>query len=362
VAEPTRRRGLRRAAIGVGLTAAGVGAALVAERLATRRMRARPDPESGELYGLLPPDDLGTVRSFDGTELAVRAAGPEGAPAVVFLHGVTLDLTTWYYQWRAFSERYRCVLFDQRAHGRSSLPPGGDYSVEALGRDLRTVLDRTVPEGPAVLVGHSLGGMSILALALDHPEEFGGRVAGVVLADTAASDLLREVFGGLGTGVGEALRRLGDRMERRIDSAQRLQEWTRRFGTDLAFLVARATNFGPNASPSQIDYVSRLSRDARPEVWVHGFRGLWELDLRHALSHVTCPALVVVGDRDRLTPKTTAQALRAALPDGRAVVITGAAHLSMMERHRVFNDVVGGFLDDVFGRRARRRRKAAAGR
>src|SRR5918996_3068052 len=110
---PKQRRGLRRAAIGVGLTVAGVGAALVAERLATRRMRARPDPETGELFGLQPPEDLGTVRSFDGTELTVRAAGPEGAPAVVFLHGVTLDLTTWYYQWRVFSERYRCVLFDQ---------------------------------------------------------------------------------------------------------------------------------------------------------------------------------------------------------------------------------------------------------
>jgi pimeloyl-ACP methyl ester carboxylesterase len=358
-----KKRGLRRAAIGVGLTAAGVGAALVAERLATRRMRARPDPESGELFGLLPPEDLGTVRSFDGTELAVRAAGPEGAPAVVFLHGVTLDLTTWYYQWRAFSERYRCILFDQRAHGRSGLPPDGDYTVEALGRDLRAVLDHAVPDGPVVLVGHSMGAMAILTMALERPQEFGGRVAGVVLADTAASDLLREVFGGLGTGVGETLRRLGDRLERRMDSAQRLQEWARRFGTDLAFLIARATNFGPNASPSQIDYVSRLSRDAKPEVWVHALRELWQMDLRHALAHVTCPALVVVGDRDRMTPKTSAQALRAALPDGRAVVITGAGHLSMMERHEVFNDVVGGFLDDVLsGRRSRRRRSAAAGR
>jgi pimeloyl-ACP methyl ester carboxylesterase len=359
---PRRKKGLRRAAIGVGLTAAGIGAALVAERLATRRMRARPDPESGELFGLLPPDDLGTVRSFDGTELAMRAAGPEGAPALVFLHGVTLDLTTWYYQWRSLSDRFRCVLFDQRAHGRSGLPPEGDYSIHALGRDLKAVLDHAVPDGPVVLVGHSMGGMAILTMALEHPEEFEGRVAGVVLADTAASDILREVFGGLGTGVGEALRRLGNRFGRRIDSAQRLQEWTRRFGTDLAFLVARATNFGPEASPSQIDYVSRLSRDAKPEVWVHTLRELWEMDLRHALDHVRCPALVVVGDRDLLTPKTSAQALRAALPDGRAVVITGAGHISMMERHGVFNQVVGGFADEVLGGRRRRKRKAAASR
>jgi pimeloyl-ACP methyl ester carboxylesterase len=357
--EPKRRKGLRRVAIGAGLTVAGVGAALVAERLTARRIRARPDPESGEVLGLLPPEDLGTVRSFDGTELAVRAAGPEGAPALVFLHGVTLDLTTWYYQWRHFSERYRCILFDQRAHGRSGLPPDGDYSVKALGRDLQIVLDRTVPKGPAVLVGHSMGGMAILSMALDRPEEFGNRVAGVALADTGASDLLREVFGGLGTGVGEALRRLGNRYGKRMDAVEGVQEWARRFGTDLAFLIARATNFAPNASPSQIDYISRLSRDAKAEVWVHTLADLWEMDLRHALEHVRCPALVVVGDRDMVTPKTSAQALRASLPDGRAVVITGAGHLSMMERHEVFNEVVGGFFDEVLeGRRGRARAAA----
>jgi pimeloyl-ACP methyl ester carboxylesterase len=363
VAERPRkqRKGLRRAAIGAGLTVAGVGAALVAERVAARRIRARPDPESGELFGLLPPDDLGTVTSFDGTELAVRAAGPEGAPALVFLHGVTLDLTTWYYQWRHFSERYRCVLFDQRAHGRSGLPPDGDYSVKALGRDLQIVLDRTVPEGPVVLVGHSMGGMAIVSMALDRPEEFGNRVAGVVLADTGASDLLREVFGGLGSGVGEALRRLGNRFGKRMDAVERVQEWTRRFGTDLAFLIARATNFGPDASPSQIDYISRLSRDAKAEVWVHTLAELWEMDLRHALEQVRCPALVVVGDRDMVTPKTSAQALRAALPEGRAVVITGAGHLSMMERHEVFNDLVGGFVEEVLGG-SRARARAAGSR
>jgi pimeloyl-ACP methyl ester carboxylesterase len=362
VAEATQkpRKGLRRAAVGIGLTAAGVGAALVAERLAARRIRGRPDPESGEMFGLLPPDDLGTVRSFDGTELAVRAAGPEDAPVVVFLHGVTLDLTTWYYQWRSFSERYRCVLYDQRAHGRSGLPPKGDYSVNSLGRDLEVVLDHAVPRGPAMLVGHSMGGMAILSLALERPEEFGNRVAGVVLADTGASDLLREVFGGLGTGVGEALRRLGNRLGRRMDTAERLQEWTRRFGTDLAFLIARATNFGPDASPSQIDYVSRLSRDAKPEVWVHALGELVQMDLRRALDHVRCPALVVVGDRDLMTPKASAQALRAALPDGRAVVVTGAGHISMMERHATFNEVVGGFADEVLAGRKGRARKAAA--
>lgn len=361
MAEPKPSRALRRVAWTAGTAAAVVAAGVVAERLAVRRLRARPDPEAHEPLGMLPPDDLGPVRSFDGTELRVRAAGPPEAPALVFLHGITLDLTTWYYQWQAFSHRYRCVLFDQRAHGVSSRPPSGDYTLRAMGRDLRAVLDAAVPEGPAVLIGHSLGGMAILTFADQFPQEMGSRVVGVVLADTAASDVLREVFGGLGSQIGWGLRRLGTRYRSRIDAAERLQRAVRRFGAELSFLVARATNFGPDASPSQIDHVTRISTAAPAEVWVHTLQDILDMDLRHALERITVPALVVVGDRDLVTPKTSTQALRSMLPDARAVVITRAGHVSMMEQHDRFNEVLDGFLAEVMppGRR-RRRRKASS--
>jgi pimeloyl-ACP methyl ester carboxylesterase len=342
---------------GAGTAAAVVAAGVAAERLAVRRLRPRHDPEADEPLGTLPPDDLGRVRSSDGTELRVRAAGPPDAPALVFVHGITLDLTTWYYQWRTFSDRYRCVLYDQRAHGASSRPPDDDYSLTAMGHDLKAVLDRAVPEGPAILIGHSLGGMAILAFAERYPEEMGGRVAGVVLADTAASDVLREAFGALGATVGRGLRRLGTRYRARIDTAERLQRAVRRFGVDLSYLVARATNFGPDASPSQVDHVTRVSMAAPAEVWVHTLQDVLELDLRHVLEHVTVPALVIVGDRDLVTPKASAQALRSALPDARAVVITRAGHLSMMEQHERFDEVLDAFLAEVVPPTARSRRR-----
>ena len=351
----TARR-LRRVALGLGITATAATAAVAAQRVAARRLRSRDDPESGEVFGSLPPEDLGPVTAFDGTHLHVRAAGPQGAPTLVFLHGFSLDMSTWHYQWRALSDRYRCVLVDQRAHGRSSKPVSGDYSLMAMGKDVKAVLEEAVPEGPAVLVGHSMGGMAILSFARQFPEEFGGRVAGVVLTDTAASDLLREVFGGLGIRLGWALRRVGDRYTARPDLAERLQRRIRRYGVDLTFLVGWITNFGPGASPSQVEHVSRISADAHPEVWTHTLRDLVEMDLRHALKHVTVPALVIVGDRDLVTPKTSALALRAALPDARAVVITGAGHVSMMEKHRVWNEVVSGYLDQMLSLRPGARR------
>jgi pimeloyl-ACP methyl ester carboxylesterase len=346
--------------VGAGAAAAVGAAAIATERLVVRRLRARPDPESGEPLGTPPPEDLGTVRSFDGTELAVRAAGPEGAPTLLFAHGFSLDMTTWYYQWRAFAGRYRCILYDARAHGRSGKPASGDYSLLAMGRDMRRVLDTAVPEGPAVLVGHSMGGMAIVAMAQEHPEVFGDRVAGTVLSDTAISDLLTEVLGSLGVQAGAALRRLGTRLASRVDSADRIWRGLRRYGADLSFLVAWGTNFGPGASPSLVEYVTRLSQDAPVEVWIHTLQDLLDLDLRDALKHVTVPTLIVVGDRDLITPKTGAQALRDAMPDARAVAIGDAGHVAMMERHRVWNELVGEHVEQVFAARGAAGKAASA--
>ena len=78
----------------------------------------------------LPPDDLGPVASFDGTELAVRAAGARDAPVLLFVHGFSLDMTTWHEQWVDLSVDFRCVLMDQRGHGRSG-PRGARRPVAA---------------------------------------------------------------------------------------------------------------------------------------------------------------------------------------------------------------------------------------
>jgi len=351
-----KRKDLAKLAIGAGVAAASTAGAVLAGRVAARRHRSRFDPEAGEPFGLLPADDLGPVVSFDGTPLAVRAAGPEDAPALVFSHGFTLDMTTWYYQWQTYADRYRCILFDHRAHGRSGAPADGDYSVQALGRDLEAVLGAAAPEGPVVLVGHSMGGMAIVSLAEQHPELFRDRIAGVALADTAASDLVREFLGASGLSLERVLRPLLQRIT--PEGAERIRTGLTRWGGDLPYLIALATNFGPDASPAQVEYVTQISSAASVEVWTQMLRSLVEMDLRDALEHVVCPALVIVGDRDMVTPKTSALAIRDALPDARAIVISRAGHVSMMERHRVFNEVFGEFLDETLPAAAPKRQRA----
>jgi pimeloyl-ACP methyl ester carboxylesterase len=337
-------RGLRRALIAAGITTAGVAAAVVAERALARRLRSRPDPERDEALAERPGQRI-DVSSFDGTRLAGHIVGPAQSPTLVFVHGFSQNLTFWHYQWRSLSRSYRCVLFDQRGHGLSAPAADGDYSLDALGRDLRCLLDSLAPSGPVALLGHSLGGMSILSLAALHPEEFGGRVRAAVLSDTAAADLLSQAVGGLGDAVGRFVVAPARALRRRPVAAERIRAQAFRGRGDLAFLIARATGFGPGASPSVVDHVVRMSGATPVEAWTDLAVSLVEVDLGHAVEHVRVPTLVVVGELDRLTPPASAAVLVGRLPEGRLAVIPGAGHAAPLERYREWNRVVRGFLD-----------------
>jgi 3-oxoadipate enol-lactonase len=124
--------------------------------------------------------------------------------------------------------------------------------------------------------------------------------------------------------------------------------------SDFVYLISRLSFFGPNASPSMVEHVVGLVLGSPVEVWTDGIAALIEMDLREAIARVTCPALVVVGDLDRLTPPASALALKNALPQARLVVLKGAGHMAPMERHEQFNELLTGFVDEVFtGARAR---------
>jgi pimeloyl-ACP methyl ester carboxylesterase len=342
----------RVAAVLVGTVAGTVGSIAIS-RAAIRRSRRGPDPERSERLSEPPPEDLGPVVSHDGTILAVRAAGGPSALPLVFSHGFSIDMTTWHYQWKHFSKTYRCVLYDQRGHGRSGPAVDNDYSLQALGGDLKAVLDAETPQGPVVLFGHSMGGMAMLAFAEAHPEEFGERVVGCVFADTAASELVRGAVGGLTA----RLLALATAPKR----ADRIRRYMKMGQSDLAYGIARVTNFGTKAPPSLVEHVAAISGQAPIEVWTDALAALLEMDLREAIKHVKVPSLVIVGDLDRMTPPTSAKALVDALPDARLVVLEGAGHMAMMERHEEFNQITGSFVEEALGS-ARAPTRSAGGR
>ena len=342
----------RTAVVTAGIAAGAIAGGMIG-RTVLRARRRRDDPEALEQLSLLPPEDLGTVRSFDGTELALRAAGDRSNPVIVFAHGFSLDMTTWHYQWTHLSGRFRCLLFDFRSHGRSDRAASGDLSPLALGYDLATVLE-SVTDRPVVLVGHSLGAMAMLAMAEARPDLYDGRVAGIVIVGGATGDLVRGAMGS----VTELLRpRLGSlgQAARRVN---RLGRSVLSRPTDVAAAIARATQFGPDASPHVVDYVVGLASTSPSEVWTDGLAAMMDLDVRHTLHHVRVPALVVVGDHDRITPPSSSVALAGELPDGRLEIVEGAGHFPMLEAHEEFNRRLGSFAEHVLPRRRSKRRSA----
>jgi pimeloyl-ACP methyl ester carboxylesterase len=137
-----------------------------------------------------PPPGSRTVTTDDGVPLHVEVDGRADAPVtVVFSHGFTARLAEWELQRRALRHRARLVFWDQRGHGRSGWTPLPRATIDRTGRDLGQVLDATTPTGPVVLAGHSMGGMSIMALARQRPDLFGPRVVGVFLLATSAGGL-----------------------------------------------------------------------------------------------------------------------------------------------------------------------------
>ena len=168
------------------MTGAVVGVAAHSSRVATQR-QDEDDPHAEEALGKLRPDRQSTVAADDGVPLAVQEIKPaDGGHAdltVVLVHGYALDSRCWHFQRRDLPKmtdpRVRVVQYDQRSHGRSGHSSRRGSTIEQLGKDLDAVVRATARRGPVVLVGHSMGGMAIMALAEQRPKLFRDRVCAV---------------------------------------------------------------------------------------------------------------------------------------------------------------------------------------
>ena len=186
--DPKRLR--RRANAGLlagvaGLAAVGSIAGVTIARSMTRRTTSE-DAYAGEDFELLDADRSSVVTTADGVDLAVREVGPADAPlTVVFSHGFCLRMAAFHFQRvrleQEWGEQVRMVFYDQRGHGQSAEAPPDTYTIEQLGRDLEAVLAATAPKGPVVLVGHSMGGMTVLSHARQYPQRYPTRIVGVAL-------------------------------------------------------------------------------------------------------------------------------------------------------------------------------------
>jgi len=340
-----------RVVAGSSIAAAAAGVGLVLDH---RRRRSVPDDPQpfGDLRG-----DVHTVTTDDGLLLHAEvdemapygtAANHDDRATVVFVHGFSLTLDCWHFQRLAFRGKRRMVFYDQRSHGRSGRAEKGSATIDQLGRDLFTVLEALAPDEPVVLVGHSMGGMSIVALAEQHPELFGDRVVGVALVSTTAGGQRthKMLFKYIPDAVG---RRVVERGLLLAAERERVLELVRRSGSAVALRVIEEFAFGDEPVPrSYVRFLDSMISATPLQVLVEFIPQFDALDKFHVVAaFAQVPTWVMCGTKDRLTSIGHARKLHARIPGSHLVEFRGGGHMSLLEHKDEVNDTLDLLFEDA---------------
>lgn len=304
------------AIVGTGVAGAATAGAL---HLLERRWHATPDPCGPDL-GTVPDGEHFKVETSDGAVIAGAVAGD--GPDVVLSHCWTGSRLVWGPVARRLVERgHRVVLYDQRGHGDSTIGEEG-FSMSRLGADLDDVLS-AVDAREAVLAGHSMGGMSVQALAVEHPETLAERSRRIVLLSTACHGIAPQRRFERGSDV-VAHPRLDRVMRSRLGMA-----FTR-------------TALGRNASHAQIRLVRDHFCDTPGAVRAGLLRAMQAMDFREGLTSLDLPTTVVIGRRDTLTPLRLARTLAGAIEGAELIELDDFGHMLPLEAPDVVTDIIAG--------------------
>lgn len=339
------------AAGAVGLAAAGTAVGVARQR----RVIAHRGAGDGTRLGSLHSTPI-TVIASDGVPLHVEVdevpssggrrrllKGREEELTLVFVHGFTLNMDSFHFQRAGYRGQIRTVFYDQRSHGRSGRSSRENSTIEQCADDLLQVLDHVAPTGRVVLVGHSMGGMTIFALAEQHPEIFGDRVAGVGLIATTAGGLsplhlivpvVPEGFGG----------EMVTRVMAGLARGSKVIEHFRRMSSSVALVVTDHFAFGDEVPASYLEFVDDMIAQTPFDVLSEFFPNFEALDKFATLAAFErVPTAIICGTADKLTAIGHSRKLASLIPGSVLTEAAGAGHFVVIERHELVNSA----LDDL---------------
>ncbi|MGH3472357.1 MAG: alpha/beta fold hydrolase, partial [Nocardioidaceae bacterium] len=223
------------------------------------------------------------------------------------------------------------VFYDQRSHGRSARSRSEHCTIQQLGRDLAAVIEELTPDEQVVLVGHSMGGMTIMELAEQRPDLFGTRVVGVALLSTSAGGLNSRSLG-LHGAPGRVLSMVSPALVATLARSSRLVESGRRAGSDIGFVLTRRLAFGGVVPQEYVDFTDEML-SATPIEVVASFWPVFEsLDGYRALATLAeVPTSIVCGTKDAITPIAHSRRIAELLPSADFLELPGVGHMIMLE-------------------------------
>jgi pimeloyl-ACP methyl ester carboxylesterase len=339
--------------LAVGLAGAAVAGTAV-EMARRRRVIARRGAGKKVALGSLRSEPV-TVVAHDGVplhvqvdEVTARGGAHAGTPVdeeltVVFVHGYALNLDCWHFQRAGYRGLIRTVFYDQRSHGRSGRSRKEHTTIEQLGEDLRAVIEQVVPEGRIVVVGHSMGGMAVMALAETHPHLFGDRIAGVGLVSTSAGGISpHRMFLPVPEGMGGDLVR---RVVTGLARAGRTVDGLRKVSRSAALVATDMFAFGGDVPREYVEFVDEMLAGTPFEVIAEFFPHFENLDKFAVLAALeSVPTTIICGTEDRVTVIGHSRKLHSVVRGSTLVECRGAGHMVILERHEQVNAALDQLL------------------
>ncbi|MET3900410.1 pimeloyl-ACP methyl ester carboxylesterase [Devosia sp. UYZn731] len=286
-----------------------------------------------------------TVPGATGSQLYVERLGAPDAPVIILTHGWAMDSTIWFYAKRDLARRFQVICWDLPGMGKSRPATASAIGLSEFAQDLRSVIE-LAGDRKVVLVGHSIGGMTIQTLARDEPEYFNRRVAGTVLVNTTYTNPLKTmILSGLAQAIRwpvlEPIMRLGILLQPLVW----LSAWQSYLSGSAH--VANRIGFGKYVTHSQLNHTTLLSTRNSPGNINRGNLAMFRWDATNAMAKITTPVLVLAGSIDIVTKPEAGQ--RIALDHAGTIytAIAGVNHMGFLELAPVYNRAIEDFADSV---------------
>jgi pimeloyl-ACP methyl ester carboxylesterase len=282
------------------------------------------------------------LRRPDGSELRVECYGNEDAPPIILTHGWGANSTEWDYLKKELPGDFQLIVWDLPGLGRSARPTNRDYSLEKLSRDLEAVL-RLAGERPAILIGHSIGGMILLTFCRLFSECLRARVRGIALVQTTYTNPVRTTkMASFFTALERPLIVPLLHLTIWLSPLVWLSNWMS-YLNGSAFLSTKSSGFAGTETWEALNFVTRFQLQASPAVLARGMLGMLRYDATAALKAIKVPALVVAGNRDPVCTPEACERMQRDIPGAQMVRLAPAKHMGLIEHHAHFAKIVNQF-------------------
>ncbi|AFY75471.1 putative hydrolase or acyltransferase of alpha/beta superfamily (plasmid) [Synechococcus sp. PCC 7502] len=279
----------------------------------------------------------------DGTNIHVELFGDRDAPPIIFTHGWSCNSTHWYYIKQALVDEFRLILWDVPGSGKSGQVPAHDYSMQNLATDLEAVL-HLAGDKPAIIFGHSMGGMILLTFCRLFPQHLGTRVAGIGLVNTTFTNPVHTApFANILQVLQKPLLEPLLYLMIGLSPLVWAQTWLS-YLNGTSHISGRFSSFAGRPTRGQLDYLINRSARVSPSVLGRQMLGMMHYDATEVLKEIEIPTLIISANKDGATPVEASRYMHEQIENSELVVLAPSGHMSMMEQHQEFVEAVANFV------------------